>query len=962
MQHARRDSDNISLLLPTSFSSSLSGSSNSASGGGDQFDQMPATGGALVGAGGMLVSLGSSLSATATPLALDIQQINSDRMRMFGAAGGTGGGSNSNLLNNHSTNRNSFSQHHHRIDSGPASPTWMESFAGWIGGPAGSVSQPNSPTSQITATFKRILGGGSDSNSRGGGWGNISNNNSPDSPSCENDQRSFDDISSSSSSSSASRGFLSCWRSCVVPTLWLCFALLLLTLLVGVYEFLLDSEVHTARLALLALPTDEHGDAIASGGIASNAAEYDALISMHERGVNTQKELNKKLIELQDRENKIHYLHAELANRDVLLANYKVVVARLKILKAQHHDMERQLATQQAEQMLRIQLGLLPAPPTGDNAAAAAAGGTGVAGPEAGVTPLPAASAEETAQIRARLLTLIFGNKTLEESRQELNALGIDTTQPQQQGTHAEEIAQLVREEKEAQAAASRDGFLALASRAARGDVNKDADLKMESVMRINDEGELLDSIIKSKQKNRENRLKNGEAGEPEDDEDEGPALPAAKLVDSDKNEYILSKPGQAGGGAGSKTVDVRLVQDLGLVIVASALGGLLASALKQPVILGYLAGGSAIGPGGLRLIGQFIQIETLAQFGATFLLFALGVEFSMKKLRKVKHIALLGGLLQLISITIVMLFLGRLYWNLRVISCVFIGCVLSMSSTTVVVKSLVASNQLASLSGQVMLGLLIAQDLFLSIILAFINLAKVQTLESLLTELLWLGLRFFFLGLIVCICMYIWPLLLRLLDASGSADLFLLGLVALCVFLTVISEQIIHAAEVGAFLSGLLISSSPSASPELTHRALRLFAPIRDVFGALFFSSIGMLMDPFFLLHNAPVIGGLVLVTVVVKSILTFVIVRLFGYSTEISLKTGLGLAQVGEFAFVLSSSGVSYGLINTSQYNYLAAITTVSLVLTPLLHFISRKLTGEAAPAATAPPTQGPKHVAQA
>jgi len=683
---------------------------------------------------------------------------------------------------------------------------------------------------------------------------------------------------------------------------WLLVALLLLVLGVAVFEYRMDAQVHAARLALLDVPVASPvtgrstGAAVEGEASAAHPLDYDSLIALHERSVSGQKELNKRLVDLSDRESKIHYLTSELANRDVMLASYKVLVARLKALKAQHAQMERRMATEHAESVLRQQLGL---PATGNG------------------SPPPEGSA-----YRARLLSLIFGNQTTEESRHELG-LGMTDLE------HAEEIAKLVREEKEAQAAAARGGFLALASRAARGDATNNAELKLESVMRVSDEDE--DGAAGGA--GDENGGGDGEhGGGAGGDAGVKVLAPADKLVDSNKNEYILSKPGDAAAGGGKKTVDVRLVQDLGIVIVASALGGLLAAALHQPVLLGYLAGGSAIGPGGLRLIGQFIQIETLAAFGATFLLFALGVEFSVSKLRRVKHIALLGGLLQLVSITFVVSLVGVCFLSLRLSSSFFIGCVLSMSSTTVVVKSLMSTRQIATLGGQVMLGLLIAQDIFLSVILALLNLARVAP-ERLASESLWLGFRFALLAVIVLGCMYIWPVLLRLLDASKSADLFLLGLVALCVFLTVVSERVIRSAEVGAFLSGLLISSSPGANPELTHRCLRLFAPIRDMFGALFFSSIGMLIDPVFLVNNAATIAMLVVAIIVLKSILTSLIVRLFGYSASIALSAGLGLSQIGEFAFVLSATGLSVGLLARETYLLLLGTTAVSIVVTPAI-----------------------------
>ena len=400
----------------------------------------------------------------------------------------------------------------------------------------------------------------------------------------------------------------------------------------------------------------------------------------------------------------------------------------------------------------------------------------------------------------------------------------------------------------------------------------------------------------------------------------------ATKLVDSDNNEYILSSPSDSS----LKSVDSRLILDLGIVIISAAIGGLLSSFLHQPPLLGYLLAGSAIGPGGLRLIGQFVQVETLAEFGATFLLFALGVEFSFAKLSRVRNVAVGSGTLMMALMVCVVAAIGSAAVGVAWGKGLFIGAVLSMSSTTVVVKSLMERKQLTSRVGQVMLGLLIVQDIFLSLLLSIISLAS-SPADELARDIGLHLLKFALLAVIVVCCAFLWPLALRMLDYSRSHDLFLLGLVALCVTLTVVAERIIGSAEVGAFLAGILVSSSPTASPELTKRSLRLFEPIRDMFGALFFSSMGMLINPAFLLHNWAEVIALVVVTVVLKCVIGCLCTRLWGQSTHDALHIALCLSQIGEFAFVLASQGLRAGLLVRDDYMLLLGVTAVSIFCTP-------------------------------
>ena len=400
----------------------------------------------------------------------------------------------------------------------------------------------------------------------------------------------------------------------------------------------------------------------------------------------------------------------------------------------------------------------------------------------------------------------------------------------------------------------------------------------------------------------------------------------ATVLVDGDNNKYILSSPSDSS----LKSVDSRLILDLGIVIISAAIGGLLSSFLHQPPLLGYLLAGSAIGPGGLRLIGQFVQVETLAEFGATFLLFALGVEFSFAKLSRVRNVAVGSGTLMMALMVGVVAAIGYAAVGVAWGKGLFVGAVLSMSSTTVVVKSLMERKELTSRVGQVMLGLLIVQDIFLSLLLSIISLAS-SPADQLARDIGLHILKFALLAVIVVCCAFLWPLALRMLDYSRSHDLFLLGLVALCVTLTVVAERIIGSAEVGAFLAGILVSSSPTASPELTKRSLRLFEPIRDMFGALFFSSMGMLINPAFLLHNLAEVIALVVVTVVLKCLIGCLCTRLWGQSSQDALHISLCLAQIGEFAFVLASQGLRAGLLVRDDYMLLLGVTAVSIFCTP-------------------------------
>ncbi|NJL37021.1 MAG: sodium:calcium exchanger [Leptolyngbyaceae cyanobacterium SM1_4_3] len=378
---------------------------------------------------------------------------------------------------------------------------------------------------------------------------------------------------------------------------------------------------------------------------------------------------------------------------------------------------------------------------------------------------------------------------------------------------------------------------------------------------------------------------------------------------------------------------DFRLIVDLVIVLAAATGGGLLASLLKQPVLLGYLVGGVVVGPAGLGLVKELIQVETLAQFGAAFLLFALGVEFSLTELKKVQGISLGGGGLQILStILITALVSVAIGWVTSPVQGVFLGAILSLSSTAVVLKCLMERNETETPHGRVMLGILIVQDLALGLMLAVL-----PALDRPYDEIgLAVGLALLKIALLAgaAVIAGIWliPPLLRFLARTESRELFLLGVVALCLGIALLTESLGLSIEMGAFIAGLMISEVEYADQTLTY-----VEPIRDIFATLFFAAIGMLIDPMFLWNNLELILGLVALVLLGKFLIITPLVKAFRYPLKTALIVGLGLAQIGEFSFVLASKGQMLGLVSRRVYLLILGTTAVTLVVTPfVLRFV--------------------------
>jgi monovalent cation:H+ antiporter-2, CPA2 family len=374
---------------------------------------------------------------------------------------------------------------------------------------------------------------------------------------------------------------------------------------------------------------------------------------------------------------------------------------------------------------------------------------------------------------------------------------------------------------------------------------------------------------------------------------------------------------------------NVSLIVDMVAVLGTAAGGGYLASRLGQPVLLGYLLAGLVVGPAGLKLVQSADEINVLSEIGVALLLFALGVEFSLGDLFKVRRIALGGGPLQILLTT---LFAGGLAYVIGAVedipSAIFLGAALSLSSTALVLKSLIERNEVQSPHGQVMLGILIVQDIGLGFMLAVLPALTQPSGMIVQSLLLALGKAALFFAGAAIAGLYVVPPTMKQIARTGSQELFVLSVVALCLGVALLTQALGLGIEMGAFVAGLMISQV-----EYSDQALHSILPMRDVFATLFFASIGMLIDPLFLLSHAGLLIGLVTVVMIGKAIIITPLVALFGYPFRTALAVGLGINQIGEFSFVLSGVAQQLGLFSTKLYGLTVGTTAITLLLTPFV-----------------------------
>ncbi|KAG2666074.1 hypothetical protein I3760_15G038100 [Carya illinoinensis] len=349
--------------------------------------------------------------------------------------------------------------------------------------------------------------------------------------------------------------------------------------------------------------------------------------------------------------------------------------------------------------------------------------------------------------------------------------------------------------------------------------------------------------------------------------------------------------------------LDLRLISDLVVVIVSATCGGIAFACAGQPVITGYLLAGSFIGPGGFNFVSEMVQVETVAQFGVVFLLFALGLEFSTTKL--------CGG---------------------KASEGVFVGAFLSMSSTAVVLKFLMEKNSTNSLHGQVTIGTLILQDCAVGLLFALLPVLGGTSgiLQGVMSMTKVLVVLITFLAVLTILSRTCVPWLLKLMISLSSQtnELYQLASVAFCLLVAWCSDKLGLSLELGSFAAGVMISTT-----DLAQHTLDQVEPIRNLFAALFLASIGMLIHVQFLWNHVDILLASVLLVIIVKTIIISAVVKGFTYNNKTSLLVGMSLAQIGEFAFVLLSRASNLHLVEGKVYLLLLGTTALSLVTTPLL-----------------------------
>ncbi|MCO6429980.1 MAG: cation:proton antiporter [Deltaproteobacteria bacterium] len=372
------------------------------------------------------------------------------------------------------------------------------------------------------------------------------------------------------------------------------------------------------------------------------------------------------------------------------------------------------------------------------------------------------------------------------------------------------------------------------------------------------------------------------------------------------------------------------IAADLIYIVLIALVGGVIAWRFGQPLILGYILAGIAISPhaGGLSF-GQAHEIEKLAEIGVALLLFALGLEFSLAELKRLSRIVFIATPIQLVLSALGAFGLAQFFGVSR-IEAIWFGAICSLSSTMVVLKVLASRDGLHTQHGRIMFGVLIAQDLAIIPMMLILPQLSGPSIDYVGIASA-LGKSLAFLAAIYVFGTKIFPRLFAAIAMWGSRELFLLSTLAVALGVGLATYSLGLSFAFGALVAGMMLSET-----DFNHQALSDISSLRDIFGLLFFVSVGMLFDPSYFVSNITLVLAVTASVIIVKALSAGFAVRIIGFHYATPWLVGLGLAQIGELAFLLSQIGYRSGFISDDTQSMVIAVAVLSMVLTPgLLSF---------------------------
>lgn len=374
---------------------------------------------------------------------------------------------------------------------------------------------------------------------------------------------------------------------------------------------------------------------------------------------------------------------------------------------------------------------------------------------------------------------------------------------------------------------------------------------------------------------------------------------------------------------------DVTLLINIVVALVVAFIGGVIARRLGLPTIVGYLFAGIAIGPFTPGFVGDTETIGQLAELGVIFLMFGVGLHFSLNDLWKVRAVAIPGAIGQMLLTTLLAFALSRL-WGWTVAAGIVLGLSISIASTVVLLRGLMDNGLLNTPHGQAAVGWLVLEDLATVLILVLLpTLANTSGAFDWIGLLLTLGKAAAFVILLLFVGKKLIPWILLRIAHTRSRELFILAILAITLGTALGAAKLFGVSfALGAFIAGVVVSESP-----LSHQVGADVFPFREAFAVLFFVSIGMLVNPVYLFNNIGHVFALTALIVVGKFVMTLMLGTIFPWQGKTALVVAAGLSQIGEFSFILGQAGIGLGLLDQDQYSLILAGALLSITLNPMM-----------------------------
>ncbi|MDE3241255.1 MAG: cation:proton antiporter [Nitrospirota bacterium] len=379
---------------------------------------------------------------------------------------------------------------------------------------------------------------------------------------------------------------------------------------------------------------------------------------------------------------------------------------------------------------------------------------------------------------------------------------------------------------------------------------------------------------------------------------------------------------------------DHNVLSELLLIFAVSIAVVFLFHHLRLPSIAGFLVAGALIGPYGLNLVSDLQQVNVLAEIGVVLLLFTIGLEFSAAHLKAARRLLLVGGPLQVVGVLVLGAIAGWVA-GVPMAETIFWGCLFSLSSTAIVLKALAERGESDTLYGRATIGILIFQDLAMVPMMLLVPLLASGTQVDAGVVVRNVVQSAVSVSAIMAGAWFLVPRLLEQIVRSRNRELFLLTIIVLCLGIAWLTSRSGLSLALGAFIAGLVISES-----EYSHQALAEVLPFRDSFNSLFFISVGMLMDVRVLVEYPGLVLALVAAVILGKFVTGAGPVLAMGYPPRVALLTGVALAQVGEFSFILAQAGQQVGLLAREQYEVFLAVSVLTMAVTPFLIQLAPKV----------------------